>query len=255
MIDAATRFAADGYAIIPGFMGTTQIARYRAICDRILAQWRAEHPEAAGQRTTNMAYLTDPRYFAEYEEELVALLKLIADPRVVDLLHAVGFETPLFHNTQYFMESDELAWPGMWHRDTQFMAPNPDTERERMEGSHSVHFRIAFIEDAALDYVPRSERRWDEPAELAIRLHEDDNVRRESAMPGAVAVPLKAGDAALFHAWGIHRGRYAPLPVGRSLDIIYADRRVAWAPPSAMDHIGPRVAWRLGPEARRFFAL
>lgn len=252
MTCAADLFAAQGFVRVAGFMPAGAIPPCRAICDRVLDLWRQEHREAKGQKVTNIAYLTEARYFAGREDDLVALLELVADPRILDLLRAIGFTAPRFHNTQYFMESDGPAWDGNWHRDTQFMAPDAEVERRRLTaGGQSVHFRIAFVDDGALDYVPGSERRWDSAAELAVRRTEAETVRRGADMPGAVALPLGAGDALLFHAWGIHRGRYAPQPVRRTLDIIYTDRRMDWSPPAAA--IDPETIARLRPEARDLF--
>jgi hypothetical protein len=224
---AEANFRANGFVVLPEFVTAADMARLRSICDRVLSVWRAETPPI--DRATNMAYLTEPRYHAGRREELLQLLGFIAAPEILGVLESLDLGEPLFHNTQYFMEGGEADWIGPWHRDTQFLAPNPNLEKQRIAALHSVHFRIAFTDDARLDYVPGSERRWDRPAE--------EKVRRRNKGIGDLAdaqtIRLRAGDAAVFHAWGIHRGHYGPQPVRRTLDIIYGFDRVAdWSPPA-----------------------
>ena len=54
-------------------------------------------------------------------------------------------------------------------------------ERERMKQHTGIHFRVAFVRDSQLEYVPASERRWDLAGELEIR---KGTKPRRSDMPG-----------------------------------------------------------------------
>ncbi|MEM8648640.1 MAG: hypothetical protein AAGF86_20185, partial [Pseudomonadota bacterium] len=91
-----------------------------------------------------------------------------------------------------------------------------------------LHFRIAFQDDDNLEIVPGSGTRWDTAEELAIRRPANTDVwartptTTSDAMPNAQRISLKQGDAAIFHAWSIHRGHYAAQPIRRTLDVIYS---------------------------------
>ena len=200
-------------------MGWRDRARLRAACDRAERTWRNGLPAPRRDSPlSNMAYLTDPRW---YDDRRVPaeILQFVADRSVLDLIEAITGGAPLFHNTQYFMEQRGADWEGEWHRDTQFLAPDAATERRHIAESTGVHFRVALEDDPWLRIVPGSHRRWDTAQEWAIRRE-----GRRGDPVGAVAVPLKAGDAMLFHAWSIHQGLYRRQPARRTLDVIYMTR-------------------------------
>ena len=132
---------------------------------------------------------------------------------------AITGGAPLFHNTQYFMEQRGADWDGEWHRDTQFLAAAAETERRHIAEGTGVHFRVALMDDPWLRIVPGSHRRWDTAHEWAIRRE-----RAGGDPANAVSVPLKAGDAMLFHAWSIHQGLYRRKPARRTFDVIYMTR-------------------------------
>ncbi len=135
----------------------------RRICDHVLEQSIEEDPRRAAAR--NIAYLTERRYFESREADLLKLLEFIADERIVSLLSHIAGEMPLFHNTQYFHNPTQ-SHDGEWHRDTQFLAADEALERQRMKQHTGVHFRVAFLPDRQLEYVPGSEQRWDTSEEL-----------------------------------------------------------------------------------------
>lgn len=244
----------DGFVRFPGFLGGDELGSLEAICETVVDRWYARHADAPWlYRTTNMSGLTDPGLF-DSERELVSLLELIADARILaPLRHCAGVE-PLFHNTQFFFEQRHESWDGEWHRDSQFDARSDTDERERMESHTGVHFRIAFARDPWLELVPGSHRRWDSPKEYAIRRSEEPASRASAEMPGRVRVELERGDALLFHAWGIHRGSYRTEPERRTLDLIYG-----WPGPSPTGAPQPlcfsdrTILDRLSTGARSFF--
>ena len=244
-----TEFRENGYVVLPGFLEPARIARLRTICDRVLTHWYAEEPRPG--RLTNMAFLTEPRYFDGRREELIDLLNLVAAPDVLTALETLDLGEPLFHNTQYFMEAGTEDWAGPWHRDSQFLSQSISVEKQRIAAEPSVHFRLALLDDARLDYVPGSERRWDH--------HDEEAVRRKAGGMGAIAgatnIPLRAGDAVIFNAWGIHRGHYGPAPERRTLDLLYVfDEPLHWAPPPITCFGDATLLDDLTPDARRFFA-
>ena len=247
-MDIEGQFRDNGYVVLPGFLDGARIARLRGVCDRVLSQWLAGKPRAG--RLTNMAGLTDLKYFPRQRDELLELLRFIAADDVQEALEGLDLGDPLFHNTQYFMEAGDTNWTGAWHRDTQFLSQTISVEKQRIAGTPSVHFRVALVDDARLDYVPGSERRWDH--------HDEDVVRRKSRgvgeLSGAINVPLRAGDAVIFSAWGIHRGHYGPAPERRTLDLLYVfDEPLHWAPPPISCFADTSLLDDLPDDARRFF--
>ena len=186
-----------GLVILPGFLDQSEVSELRRICDHALRQAIAEASERAN--TSNIAYLTERRYFRARESDLLRLLEFVADPRIVSLLGHLSGEVPLFHNTQYFYNPANLSWDGDWHRDTQFLAPEVALEQERMKQHTGVHFRVAFVADSQLEYVPGSEQRWDLAGELKIRRGADP---RRSDMPGRRKIELGVGGCVPFSRVG-----------------------------------------------------
>jgi hypothetical protein len=247
--EVAKSWRTCGLAVIPGFLDRQEVGVLQRICDSVLRQAIAENAKLADAR--NIAYLTDQKYFASRTADLVTLLEFIADQRIVSLLTEIAGETPLFHNTQYFYNPFTKSHDGEWHRDTQFLAPDPELEIARMGQHIGVHFRVAFLPDQQLEYVPGSEQRRDSPEELAIRKGGDP---ANPNMPGRTTVKLNAGDACLFHAWGIHRGTYRADIHRRTLDIIYGWGGVCdYAAPPPMCFTDKDLLARLSPHARSFF--
>lgn len=251
----------QGFCILPGFLEAIAIEQLRTICDRILQQWieQSAQPDQAAN-ATNMAYLTDPAYFEHHPQELITLLELIADRRILTVLQELYQAPILFHNTQYFFEPRSQSRLGAWHRDTQFLAPDPELERSRILQTHGVHVRFALLDDDRLEYVPASEQRWDTPEEYAIRKAEGGAIAPSgellysTAMPNSQRISLTAGDGLLFHAWGIHRGTYETGKPRRTFDIIYhIGEPCNYCPPPPMCFRQPGLLERLSPRARTFF--
>lgn len=239
---------ARGFVVIPNFLAAQEIDPLRRICDHVLEQSIEEDPRRGAAR--NIAYLTDPKYFRSREDDLLRLLEFIADDRIVSFVSQIAGEMPLFHNTQYFHNPTQ-SHDGEWHRDTQFLAPDETLERQRMKQHTGVHFRVAFLPDRQLEYVPGSELRWDTPQEQSIR---KGNHPTDSDMPGRTTIDLAPGDACLFHAWGIHRGTYRADIPRRTLDIIYGLGGVCdYAVPPSMCFTDKELLARLSPSARKFF--
>ncbi len=211
-----------GYVVLPRFMGWRDRERLRAACDRAERSWRnGLPPQRRDGPLSNMAYLTSPRW---YDDRRVPaeILEFVAEPSVLDLIGAITGGVPLFHNTQYFMEQQGADWDGEWHRDSQFLAADAAAEKRDIAATTGVHFRIALAGDPWLRIVPGSHRRWDTAREWAIRRE-----RAGGDPVGAVSVPLRAGDALLFHSWSIHQGLYRREPARRTFDVIYMTRGTA----------------------------
>jgi len=201
-----------------------------------------------------MAGLTDLRLWWGDRAGLVAIAEFAASPPVLALVERAAGGPVLFHNTQYFMEPHTRDWDGDWHRDMQFMAHTDDIEWACIRASTGVHFRVALVDDPWFEIVPGSQARWDTPAEYAVR-RGGDAAARHGAMPGGQALPLQAGDALLFHAWSIHRGRYSARKPRRTLDIIFIiGAPNDWGVPTPGCFREPSVMDALSPAARDFYA-
>ena len=243
------RWNDSGLVVIPRFLDSREILDLRRICDQVLRKAIAEAPDRAN--VSNIAFLTERRYFRSSEADLLRLLEFIADKRIITLLTHLAGELPLFHNTQYFYNPVGTSWDGDWHRDTQFLAPDVALEQQRMKLHTGVHFRVAFLADSQLEYVPGSERRWDLPDELGIRKGSHPS---RPDMPGRRKIELGPGDACLFHAWGIHRGTYRADIPRRTLDIIYGwGGACDYCPPPPMCFTDQDFVARLSSSARKFF--
>ncbi len=248
----------DGYAVVTGALAPAARAWLAGQCARILALWQSETPDH-GTRT-NMAWLTEPRYWAGDPDGLTAFLELVADPALVALLTELGCAPPLFNNTQLFpdppsTETTGRSWYGLWHRDTQFLAPEDEAERAFIASLRGIHVHVALVADDNFEIVPGSHLRFDTPAERAIRKAELTAARSLGRMPGAARIGLAPGDAVIFDAATIHRGRYAAGTPRLTFDIIYQH-----GPPLTDAHPPPTcfadlaVLARLSPGARAVFA-
>lgn len=248
------RFRRDGFARFPGFLGPSRIAALRGACDAALAGWqKAEGRGPRAPDVTNMAFLTDLRLWPGDRAEMLQIAEFVASPAVLALVERAAGGPVLLHNTQYFMEPHTRSWDGDWHRDTQFLAHTDDIEWARIRASTGVHFRVALVDDPWFEIVPGSQARWDTAEEYAVRRSSDAATRR-GPMPGGLAVPLRAGDALLFHAWAIHRGRYSARQPRRTLDIIYGiGGPNGWGVPSPGSFREPAVMDALSPGARVFY--
>ncbi len=211
-----------GVVVVPGFLGPRELTRLQEICDSVLNQIRAASTER-GHTKTNIAFLTEPEYFQRPFEPLLRQLEFIASEKIRELIRNLLpvqriEERLLFHNTQYLHEQTKQNWDGDWHRDSQFLYPDPDEEKEFIFSTTPMHFRVAFVGDAWLQFVPGSHLRSDTTEEHIIRKGEQPNA---AEMPGARRIDLRPGDACVFNACGIHRGTYRTAPLRRTLDLVY----------------------------------
>lgn len=248
------RWEADGFVVVPRLFDAARVRELRAVCDRVLAAWLKESAATFdAANSTNMAFLTEPRYFDGHPAQLRPLLDAITDEKILGALAEILGGEPLFHNTQYFFNPATETRAGDWHRDQQFDAPDEETERARLHGCVGVHVHVAFVPDDNLEIVPGTHRRWDTPEERRIRKGLDGRAKNSDAMPGARRLALAAGDAAFFSAWGIHRGRYDARTPRRTFDIIYGDHPCDWNTPPPTCFLQPDLLDTLDERPRRFF--
>ncbi len=227
--DLLDNWRALGYAIVPGLISPTRAAALRAICDGILAQWRARDPQtgAPGDKpdATVMRHLNHPDYFRQHPQWFAPLMDAVADAGVRDVAHAVFGEEPMFRCTSLFFNPSGIELDGNWHRDSQFGAPDDDDERGVIAKAGAdgagMQLQIALLPSDDIEVVPGSHLRWDTPDEYAIRKADGGTHNRANHMPQAVRVRQAPGDAVLFNAMAIHRGRYYASVPRRTLMLTY----------------------------------
>lgn len=147
------------------------------------------------------------------------------------------------------LEPAEDAWATNWHRDWAHHVRNLPIERFEAAKSNLRMFNqlnAALYEDGSLWAVPQSHNRPDAPQELAAFPHnpplnppippestpeerELTSLRYARSMPGAVQVPLGAGDVAFYRACLWHIGVYVPYRKRATLhDGFYCQEDLDW---------------------------
>ncbi|MCE9591177.1 MAG: phytanoyl-CoA dioxygenase family protein [Planctomycetes bacterium] len=236
LVDLRKQYLETGCIFVPGLLTPAQVERMRLIGEHVLSQWRVRSPEdgKAGIDQPGaivLRHLNHPGYYAGRREWLVELLDLIADPRVLGVVREIFDDEVVFRCTSLFFNPLTNSREGNWHRDSQFGTPDPLREREQVERSAEVirttrsvggvQMQVALVPTEDSEYVPGSHLRWDTPEENYIRLAEGQKYSGSSLMPGAVKTHQEPGDAAAFHAFGLHRGRYHTDKCRRTLMLTY----------------------------------
>lgn len=243
-----------GFFVIRQLLTVRNQILLKQVCDRIFNQWLSESPnptEAAN--FTNLAYLTEPRYFSHHPQELVWLLELMASETVFGPVQSVCDRELIFHNTQYFFEPATHTRDGDWHRDQQFDATDEAEEQRWMATTVGIHIHIALEPDDHLEIVPGTHARWDTPEERNIRKGLNGIARNALTMPGAVRVDLQPGDACVFNAWSIHRGRYVAGKPRRTFDVIYGTKPDSYVTPPTC-FLDPKHLDGLSQTAHQFYS-
>ena len=234
--DLYQQWHALGYVSVPQLINAERATQLCTICDGILAQWRACDPQTGrpGDKpdATVMRHLNHPAYFASQPEWRAQILEVAADPNVLHLAEAIFGEAPMFRSTSLFFNPGGIHVDGNWHRDAQFMTKTEDDERAMIsnagDGGSGMQLQIALVPSDDIEVVPGSHLRWDTAEEYAIRKADGGAHNRNNDMPGAVRVKQNAGDAVLFNAMMLHRGRYYREPVRRTLMLTYTKTSEPW---------------------------
>lgn len=226
----------QGYVLVPGIFDSARAGRLRAICEEVLAQWRACDPQTGqpGEKpdATVMRHLNHPAYFAGKPQALAELLEAAAEPDVLEVVETVFQEPPLFRCTSLFFNPSGIDLEGNWHRDSQFSQKDDTAEWEMLQkagdGGSGMQLQIALLPSEDIELVPGSHLRWDTPEEYAIRKADNWANNRSNAMPGALRVRQAPGDAVLFNPNAIHRGRYRSAIPRRTLMLTYTKTSEPW---------------------------
>ncbi len=262
--DLEAQWRSQGFVVLRGVLAAARAARLRGICDDVLEQWRKRDPQTGrpggASDATVMRHLNHPAYFAGGAPGREELLRLVVEPRLLDLARTILGEEPMFRCTSYFFNPIGQNLDGEWHRDSQYMTPDEASERAMLlEGGDSgsgVQLQVALVPSDDVEIVPGSHLRYDTPEEYAIRRADGGKSNRSNTMPGALRLALSAGDAAAFNSLGLHRGRYYADRLRRTVMITYTKRSMP-----VRDYfsnqpwfLNPAYRARIPAEAESFFA-
>jgi hypothetical protein len=138
----------------------------------------------------------------EFEEPIFAE-HLLSGPIMNYVHYFLGNELRL-GSILIFTNPYHEDWGFGWHRDFGKDVRN-GTEEEEMavlnRPLYSLRWHLALVDDACLELVPGSQRRY-----RTDREHECLTTDRNGDIPGGMAIPLKAGQALFWKGYAIHRG-------------------------------------------------
>ncbi len=218
----------DGYLVVRGAIDGERVEALRAVAERVRERYLDAEPDSGwpGDPNANSIFAVHrPEFHAGAPEGLADLLALGADPRIVGTLTRLFGAPAVFRNALLWCNPQEASSPGHWHRDTQYTSEDERDERSLVTdprvvgGNAQVHWPLHRSDH--LEVVPGSHRRWDTDDEYAIRRAAGGRDNRSDDMPGAARPALEPGDALLLNAATLHRGRYFPEPVRRTISFTY----------------------------------
>jgi len=210
---ARLRFLEEGYIVIPKLFNERETAELRSaaefIRDSLYEDFDRRNP---GKDTIVFRHLNNPVWSKDKPEYCRRIMELAADPRCLGPVEQI-FEGPsLFRTTSLMVPPRCKSMDGNWHRDWQFSL-SPEKEKElvlRLRTKRivsGVQFQIALIDNDDLEYIPYSAGRYDTEEEFYVRIA-DNWSHATDPLPNSIRFRLKAGDAVLINATGLHRGRY-----------------------------------------------
>lgn len=215
------RYFRDGFVVLRECLTQTELAPLSAACDHVLGQIRSAS-QSAGHSSTHIKGLLDPAYYKGRAKLLEGLIRFASSSMVVALARGLGqpHEGPLnLRGVEYFHEPSQRDHDGAWHRDgDEVQRPRSSAESGPAQRQTLLRFRIAFLPDDHLEYVPGSHLREDTPEELQARR---GAIRNRPIASHSVRIALKPGDICLFNTWGIHRGLYRKQAPRRTLDLVF----------------------------------
>lgn len=225
-VNIAKQYHQQGYVIIKGVYDQARVDRLLDISNRVLEQWRTnpltENPPVS-PRSPYLRHINHLDYHHGHHDDLAFLLDAIADPSVVQpATEALGEPITMYSITLYHNPHGE-SHDGQWHKDKGLEVDDP---RDEITG-RGVQIQIALLPTEDVQYVPGSHLRDYTDAERRIIVDDNGRNSRSHDMPGAITAKLDPGDAIIFHATGIHRGRYHVDKPRRTLMYSFKKQRCA----------------------------
>lgn len=216
----------DGFVVLRGLLPRARASHLRDVCDAAQARWSDCEAHVgrsvADDACASMRHVNHPAYLADEQGAYLDLVEEIAALR--HPARAVLGREAAYFCTTYWFNPRAHSRPGGWHRDTQFNASDDEAEMRALRAPRRVelHLQLALVASDDVEIVPGSHRRWDTPAEHAIRKGSEPGGWESDGMPGAVRVSLDAGDALAFNPLTIHRGRYLAERLRRTLMVSFS---------------------------------
>ena len=209
---ASQTFEEEGILFFPKLLAGAELDRLRVACEYVLERYRA-HVDAhtpSLRDFPSMRLLEEPIWHPETQEHRLLLMEIIADPRFLGAAEQAFDGRSLYRSSTLFFNPRFESNEGDWHRDLQFLVKDEEELKARIgrQRAGGIQLQIALIDNDDIEYVPFSAGRYDSPEEYYIRAADNRAHNREAGMPGAMRIPLRAGDAIIVNANGLHRGRY-----------------------------------------------
>ena len=205
----------NGYILVKGLFRPEELTNIHGVVNCFHDRWLKDNAEFYAKKAINSAYLTNRKYLTP--EQRMVLFNLLTSDEILQLLHQVIPDAPVFMNTQLFFNPSTKEQNNYWHRDTQYHM-NFDQQKAALKGPEVLHIRVLLTDEPGLELIPGSHTDWDTDEELLVRLERDGHVSHEALSRG-VTIGLEVGDVLLFSANMIHRGLYG---MDRfALDLLY----------------------------------
>nr|WP_210413691.1 deoxygenase [Leptospira ilyithenensis] len=165
----------------------------------------------------NSSYLTSLKYCKDRDER-IRFFRWISQKKLFSIAKKLIPTGPYFLNTQIFYNPKDNFKKPYWHRDVQYLGVSEEEQKKIIGKASVLHFRIPFLDDPGLDFIPGSHSRWDTEEERIVRLELDGHGNGEEIY-GSKKVPHTKRDLLVFSAHLLHRGDYSKERF--SLDILY----------------------------------
>lgn len=252
----------EGILFYPRIFEGEELARLRDASEYVLKQFQTEVAQKSAEdarQFASMRHLNDTRWHQEHREHWKVIMETIADPRCLGPVEQIFRGKSLFRTTSLFYNPLDDMREGDWHRDVQFVLPNEEAVQqyfqEKSQGKEmsmeGIQFQIALVDNDDIEYVPFSAGRYDSPQEYYFRCADNRSHNQEAGMSNAMRVQQRAGDAIIFNASGLHRGRYYANNPRRTLMLTYTPRHLpvsdyfSYQPwmlePNHLDGLSPRA--------------
>jgi len=200
-----------GLLTFSGFLRPAEISQLRAAAETVRDAYH-RHVDACRpnlQQSTCMRFVEEPIWHPDDQSHRLALMEYGADARFVGSVEQCLQGPAMYCSSSLFINPRSDSHDGDWHRDLQFIFYGDEAKvQEHVSGPvRGVQFQIALYDGDDVEYVPYSPTRYDSPEEYRVRVS-DGGAHAREAMPHAIRVRQRAGDALLFNPNGLHRGRY-----------------------------------------------
>ncbi|BDA79235.1 hypothetical protein LPTSP3_g21650 [Leptospira kobayashii] len=214
MIDFYPEFEEKGFYLFQNFFSQKELDDLSEILSKANDEWQKVnfHPSYV-----NSNYLTSIRYCKD-KEDRIRFFRWISREKLFSIAKKMIPTDPYFLNTQIFYNPKDKSKTPYWHRDVQYLGVSEEEQKKIIRKDSVIHFRIPFLDDPGLDFIPGSHSRWDTEEERIVRLELDGHKNNEEIY-GSIKVPHTKRDLLVFSAHLLHRGDYSQERF--SLDILY----------------------------------